>query len=525
MPLDADSAGLPGVSLGPPGMAAARRWAVAVLPLAVPLLSSAWRYYPITRGYFRAEDFFNLFRVANAELLDVLLMPFGGHLLATRNAVWAGFQQVFGPDAPRFFAAVLATHLLNVVLLYRLVRRTTGSVLAASFGATMWGTASAHAETLGWYAVYGHVLVAVALLVLLGELHETAAGRCPGSGRLAWWCVLLLAASTSFGIGVAVVMSFPVVAALWLPASVARRRVVVVTTAMAVAMGPLYFGLIALHAMLHPEVPAYSFRVALEHWWLPEIFAMRLMARGLSGLLLGSLVEVVGPETWLCEAVAIAAVGALAYAWPALTGADRRRVTASVVLAAACYAIVAAGRSYFLTLPGDHLKIGRWQYVAQLPLAVVLCVTAVGIGARWGWSRRHAVALFAAWIVFSFAGQVLLPPDDGLHHEVARAEVAEVLTEIQRRVRASPPGGLVVIPNRRFRSVGPMFPMTLFPGWAGVFVIFGSDELVDGRRVVFAEPDAAVIEAMRDGKRTVGLLTASPMPPPRSRPQDRPSRR
>jgi hypothetical protein len=80
-------------------------------------------------------------------------------------------------------------------------------------------------------------------------------------------------------------------------------------------------------------------------------------------------------------------------------------------------------------------------------------------------------------------------------------------------IAAQPAGSTVTIANRTFFSVGNQWiPPTLFPGWAGVFTIFFDENVVDGRHVVFSEPDPKVIAAAARGRRTASLLVGGAPP-------------
>ena len=46
----------------------------------------------------------------------------------------------------------------------------------------------------------------------------------------------------------------------------------------------------------------------------------------------------------------------------------------------------------------------------------------------------------------------------------------------------------------------------VFPGWAGIFTIYYPDNIVDGKRVVFVEPDPLVREWAQKGRRSRTLL-------------------
>ena len=134
------------------------RWsAVATL---VPVLVAACIYFPITRSFFYADDFVCLLSIRNDGFLRFVLHPFAGHDLVVRNLVFYASAWLFGLRAELFFWTVLLTHLLNVWLLYRVLRNLTASVPLACVGAALWGTSPVLVGTLGWYSVYAQVMVA-----------------------------------------------------------------------------------------------------------------------------------------------------------------------------------------------------------------------------------------------------------------------------------------------------------------------------------------------------------------------------
>src|SRR5262245_4563916 len=191
--------------------------------LLLPLVASALVYGPVLMCQFVDDDFLNLFRIVNWPLAQYVLVPFGGHLLVTRNVLFYLFYQLFGAHAAAYFSLVLATHLLNVYLLFRVIDFLTESRHLAAFGAMLWGTCPFHAGTLGWYSVYGQVVAAAALLLLLRQsarlVHD---GAMPPRSALVWWPLALLLASTSFGVGIGITFAAPAAFFLLLPAS--RRR-------------------------------------------------------------------------------------------------------------------------------------------------------------------------------------------------------------------------------------------------------------------------------------------------------------
>src|SRR5262249_43204730 len=182
------------------------RAAVRLLSLLVPLAGALAAWWPLVDNYFYNDDFIHLFDVVTLPLPHLLTQIWGGHLYVVRNAVFAGMYAVFGPEPRPWFTSVLLTHLVNVLLLHRLVLRLTGDLLLACLGATLWGTAPVLEGALGWYAVYGQVLLATIVLAVVSSLATAVArDRPPSRGQILAWAGLLAAGATCFGIGLGIV--------------------------------------------------------------------------------------------------------------------------------------------------------------------------------------------------------------------------------------------------------------------------------------------------------------------------------
>src|SRR5262245_21794638 len=192
-------------------------------PVLVPLLLSAWVYLPITRVNFFADDFAHFASIESDGYLDFLLAPFGGHNYLVRNLFFIAAWKLFGLRASLYYGVVLLTHLLNVALLFGVLRSLTASVALGCFGAALWGTSPLCLGTIGWFSVYGQVMLAtILLLVLAGVARAACREETPSSRTMALWYALLLAGTTCFGIGVGVALVFPVVLFLFLPEVWAR---------------------------------------------------------------------------------------------------------------------------------------------------------------------------------------------------------------------------------------------------------------------------------------------------------------
>jgi hypothetical protein len=90
----------------------------------------------------------------------------------------------------------------------------------------------------------------------------------------------------------------------------------------------------------------------------------------------------------------------------------------------------------------------------------------------------------------------------------------EIRTAIETAVRGTPPGEVVYLGNRPYRGAGAAataFPQ-YFPGWTAVFCMLHPENTVDGRRVRFVEPRAAVRAAAGPARRSAELLVAAAPP-------------
>jgi len=146
---------------------------------------------------------------------------------------------------------------------------------------------------------------------------------------------------------------------------------------------------------------------------------------------------------------------------------------------------------------------GRFHYVPLIPLAILVAFPIAALAAR---VPRTALLVVAVWCIVAVAAAITARPSDECAS--SRRQLADALAGIGGAIDRSPPGTTVRIPNRVFPPVGMQI---VFPGWAALFTIYHPDDAVDGRRVVFVEPNPAVIDFGRKGRRSRTLLV-SPQP-------------
>jgi hypothetical protein len=350
------------------------------------------------------------------------------------------------------------------------------------------------------------------MLYVLRQVMLVAGGQRVGSFAPVLWGALLFAASTCFGTGIGVTLVFPVVAFLVLPPSPARKRVVVIFAILAVVLPAFYFGVTRLTTVLYMPRTAPVFFEANPLTNL--VMLAHLLGYGIVTLLIGHFTSVLDYPS--SAAYAIIGVFAAALIATLLTapGPVRRRVLACLVLAVGCYGIIVVGRAAFYGLaanPQGYIRATRYHYAGPIPLAIALCVMLAYAETVYPLARTVKNGLLAASIaLIALAYVVAGKPID--HHDVARQEVARVMTAVREANNATPPPQDIILPNRPFQSVGPIFVsrQDLFPGWAGVFVIFSAGNVVDGRPVRFTTADRKALDAARGGYRSATLLVEPP---------------
>jgi hypothetical protein len=492
-----------------------------VIAAIVPLAFTAVVYFPLIHNYFYLDDFFELYRVVNEPLAPFLLKPMSGHLYVVRNAVLALCYHAFGMDPRGYFALVLATHLFNVWLLFKVIRTLTGSAGLACLGSTLWGSTPVQEGTLGWYAVYGHVLATTALLLLLADLGRLSVrGRAPSWGRLALWYAVLLAGTNCFGTAIAAALAFPLVAALLVPPVAGRGRAAVLAT--------LWITVPALWLLQYRLAARYGAVDALQmplllalakSWKADALMAARLFPHGLVALATGFLAPR-WQENWIVVtgvAALYAGGGLVAVLWG--TDADRRVFLAFFLLAAAIYAMIVLGRAGIYRAFGLERSLlemtPRYHYEASAALTISICAIFRAVGRRWRLPSAVRSGLTIAWLLalaltFTLSGWHID------HHEQSRKEVAAALASMHEAVATQPPGALVLISNHHLPVAGVMPAEASFPGLAAVFALFFSGDQLDGRTVRFLESDADAVRAARHGLRSRCLIL--PAPPVMRRP-------
>lgn len=472
---------------------------VSLLSPLVPLAAAAAAWRPLLDAYFHSDDFIHLYDLVTLPPAAFLTQVWAGHLYIVRNSVFIALFQLFGPNPGPWFATVLATHLINVLLLQRVLQHLTGDTLLAGAGATLWGTCPFLQGTLGWYAVYGQVLLTTVVLLLTGSLvgHITG-GRTLSTGRALVWGMAVVIGGACFGSGLGIAIAFPLATVLALPRDQRSGR------ALAVLAGASFL-ILAVYALTRQYGSGFEARAreltspTTALMALPSVITMtaQLMGFGAYALGVGTLAPDVPPTGWLMG-LAVAAAGALAITgWIVADPPMRRAQLALWLLLASVYATTAAGRAAVIEALGSPvLRAALWpryQYLALALLVLALSAALRAIQSRSAEARGAVRGAAGVWAAFRLLLLVVRPPSIDLHAN-DRTATATALATIRRTVAATPPGAVARIANRPLPTE--TIPW-LFPGWAALFVIHFPDDIVDGRPVRFlvSEEDWARIQA------------------------------
>ncbi len=477
----------------------------------VPLLATFAVWAPLRRGYFSGDDFFHLYDLTTRPLSSLLGQVWGGHLLVLYNAaLWAMFQ-AFGADPRGYAWTVLLTHLLNTVLLFQVIRQVVRprGVTLACFGATLWGTCPVLAGTLGWYSVYGQVLLTTLVLGVLWSLGRVLRSGRALSPRLALtWTAVLAAGSTSFGTGLGVAAAFPLAAVLALPGDRLPRRsaLVLVLGALLTVVG------YQLALVRSPDMTAEA-RAGVSLLSNPGLLPAALaLSAHLAGFGAGALLfDVLGANQRFPDWMQLVGGGVLTLlllaAGVSADAAGRRRLVALALLAGSAYGAVAAGRA--AVYAAGHVPftmaamVPRYHYLPLALLTVVVCAALAQIAARGSVASRVVSGAAGLWMLGRLAVLVLFPfPIDLADRQ--RAALEDVFRSIRAQADRTPPGEVALIENKPF---GPSiyFP-ALMPGWAGLFVVFSPEDTIDGRPVRFLVSEDDWQRARARGGRIAGLV-------------------
>ena len=476
----------------------------------LPVACALFAWAPLLNNYFKGDDFVHLYDLATKSFLRLLVLPWAGHVYTVRNTVFDVMFRLFGTDPRPYFWSALLTHGLNALLLYGVIRRFAGSVVLACFGATVWAASPVLEEALGWYSVYGQVLLTAIMLGVLWSLGEkVTAGAAVTTRTSLCWAALVLAGSTCFGIGLGVALAFPAVAALALARRQLPMRSLLILVAGAAA-SYVYYRLVITYSpdVAGPEAELFSATTALRA--LPAVLAFLAGLFAFGTAALGF--DFVGAHAHFPAAMGLLGdsllLGTVLAGLVCGTAPARRRILALALLAVAAYGTIAAGRAILFTATHTPLWVAvtssRYQYLGLSVVTLLVCTALAQLAALGPTANRIVLVTTAAWMVVRIVVLVVRPfPID--HWDSERAETMAMLTSVRQQIARTPPGQVALIENQPF-GLSRGFA-NVFPGWAGMFVVFFPDTTVDGRPDRFLVSEDDWQRAQARGGRIATLVT------------------
>jgi hypothetical protein len=476
----------------------------------LPVACALFAWAPLLDNWFKGDDFVHLYDIATKPFLRLLVLTWGGHVYTVRNTVFAAMFRVFGADPRPYFWSVLLTHALNTLLLYRVIRRFAGSVLLACFGATLWSASPVLEGALGWYSVYGQVLLTAIVLGVLSSLGERiVTGAVVPTRTAVCWAALLLAGTSCFGIGLGVALVFPLVAVLALPRVQLPVPSLLALIASSVA-SYVFYRLVITYSPDVSTLDARLFSVTTTIGALPAVLAflaglLCFGAAALGGDFVGSHQRL---APWVNVAAGLTLLTLLLAGVACASGTARRNLLALAVLALAAYGMVAAGRAILFEVAHMPYWLAvsspRYHYLGLAIITVLVCTALAQVAALGATANRVVLATTAAWMLVRIAVLVVRPfPID--HWDSERAETRAMLRSVREQIARTPPGQVALIENQPF-DLSRAFA-NVYPGWAGMFVVFFPDNTVDGRPVRFLVSEDDWQRAQERDGRIAALVT------------------
>jgi hypothetical protein len=190
--------------------------------------------------------------------------------------------------------------------------------------------------------------------------------------------------------------------------------------------------------------------------------------------------------------------------------ASRRAFAALAMLALVAYGAVALGRASFFGVFHYPLSraatAARYHYIPLALLTAVLCLALLPLR-TWHARASRALDLAAGTFVLARLSLLAVHPFPIDHHDAQRHAVEAVLARVRAAALAAPPGAVVRVENQPFP---PALIPWLFPGSAGVFLIFDPRDSVAGRQVRFVAAEGDWRLAQERGGRIARLVERQP---------------
>jgi hypothetical protein len=264
----------------------------SILLVLIPIVAAVYVHSPIVSYDFRYDDYAHFYDAANLRTLEYLLKPWGGHLQVVLNTFTCSFYMIFGFNAIYYFVLVLITHVINVFLLFHIIKYLTQKEYLAVFGAALWGISPINQGSLGWYSAYAHVISATWIFWVLFDVVRIKYGALAfGKVVLIKWYLVLMLAAASYGTGLAIASLFAPVVWFLLADHEERTKITIRLLPLVVVIPSLYLLSHWIYNMISGvnEMPSFQ-AVNPSNWYDMVRFSYYMISYAVSTILLGPFI-------------------------------------------------------------------------------------------------------------------------------------------------------------------------------------------------------------------------------------------
>jgi hypothetical protein len=462
---------------------------------------------------FLFDDFVHFYSVSNLPFLEAISVPMGGHLLHSFTTVVWTIKSLFGLNPLVFLLLGLIVHLVSVGLLFGIITQLTSSQNLAAFGATLWGMSPFVGGALGWISVHGQMYATCAVLWVLLDIARCSHSPAVLRKGLLWrHTLLLLVAATSFGAGLTSVVVLPLVVALWNPVPAQRMRLLVVYSAVALAVVTLYVITMLQRGDAPDNLPNKAAIILRGLLNLPIISAAfaKLLAIGSSGLIWGPLM--IGKIALVPRGSLpfVAAMAALLISMPLLiwgcivsSSAERRRIFALLVIPCAAYGMIAVARSAgYLAFVVDT---PRYHYLSPAVMVVVLCLVLFKLIGRLPTGvQAYGRISYLVWLALVLVPFLLSPTRVTWQVDIDKQDrqYEQSMKVLENALQQQVGNKAIYIDNKPFSVFGWGYTPRDFPGLAALFVVSYPSNTIDGKPVYFLEDSDEIVQMAQAQKGT-----------------------
>ncbi|HVM95482.1 MAG TPA: hypothetical protein VMT89_03785 [Candidatus Acidoferrales bacterium] len=467
-------------------------------PLVIALAATVLVHFGTLSSGFHNDDYLHLWLMRTAPLHVFLAATHGGHVMVLPKLIMLGLSSLFGLAAGPHMALALALHLVNVVLLYRVIVRFGGSPLAAGAFAILWGASPSHQGVLSWMSSHGFILGTTTTLAAVNELaRATSEGRKPSAVELLRVNLFVALGALSLGAASSVALVIPVIVWLLVPSDLAPWRA-------AMAMAPEWIFTVAVLANV------VGFGVSPNLLAATKLFAC-LLAYGAGVAFAGPIlivtergmgieqapIELASTASFVTAAVV---AGTVAWGFARAGAAERRTIIGFLTLSVAMYGAVAVGRAQWGGVYSAFSLAMQDRYHYAPTIGMVMTVALVISPQHSVPAARPSNGILALAVFAVLAGAPLALADATRETAVwARAHLTlteEVVTSV---VRAQPNGD-VYLRNENFAPATFAAWMendrSTFPGIGAYWALAHPSPWVGDHHLRFVDKDPNVGRAL-----------------------------